>query len=132
MGYDIHITRKDEWHDEHGEEIELEEWLAVVDLDPHLQPHEEMAATDSSAVVWIAEDGTEQMWFWMSEGNVMGKNPRPAALAKMYEISEKLNARLMGDEGEIYDAEGQASYPDFPEENMQKTEPKARPWWKFW
>lgn len=46
MGYDLHIMRKDEWHDEHGEEIELEEWLDVVRADPSLKPHEEMVETD--------------------------------------------------------------------------------------
>lgn len=83
-------------------------------------------------VFWLAKDGTEQMWFWMWEGNVMGKNPRPSAVTKMHEISEKLNARLIGDGGEIYDAAGNASYPDFPEPETQKAEAKPRPWWKFW
>lgn len=137
MGYDLHITRKDEWFDEHGEEIELDEWLAVVEADPRLEAHSEMAAADPSAVVWKGDDGNIRMWFWMSEGNIVGKNPKPEAIAKMHEIAVALDAKLIGDEGEHYDAAGNASHPDFPAPQPQgsdtrKAEAKPRPWWKFW
>lgn len=132
MGYNLYISRKDEWFDEHGEEIELDEWLAVIETDPHLTPHVEMAATDPSAAVWSGEDGMGRMWFWMSDGNIVGKNARPDALAKMHKLSIVLDARLVGDEGEIYDAAGNASHPDFPTPDMTKAGTHARPWWKFW
>ena len=73
-----------------------------------------------------------RMWFWMSDGNIVGKNARPDALAKMHKLSIVLDARLMGDEGEIYDAAGNASQPDFPTPDMTKAGTHARPWWKFW
>jgi len=132
MGYNLCITRKDEWFDEHGEEIELEEWLAVIDADEELKPDAENIATDPSVAIWLAQGGTPRMWFWMSEGDIVGKNPNPEALAKMHEISVALGARLMGEECEHYDAAGNASQPDFPADDAQKAEAMPRPWWKFW
>ncbi|MDB4213880.1 hypothetical protein N9741_03310 [Octadecabacter sp.] len=132
MGYNLYITRKDEWFDEHGVEIELDEWLAVIEEDPHLKPHAEMVATDPSAAVWVNKDGGGRMWFWLDEGNIVGKNPRPDAVAKMHAISVLLDAKLIGDEGEHYDASGNASHPDFPAPEANKAGTNARPWWKFW
>lgn len=142
MGYNLYITRKDEWFDEHGEEIELEEWIAIVEADPQLEMRDEavadlgngkhLTAYDPTMAVWLDDAGEVQMWFHLFEGNIIGKNPRPPALAKMHGLSEALNARLIGDEGEIYDAAGNASYPDFPDQETQKAERSARPWWKFW
>jgi hypothetical protein len=37
MGYDVHITRKQNWSDEAGPEIPLSEWIAVVAADPEMR-----------------------------------------------------------------------------------------------
>jgi hypothetical protein len=37
MGYDVHITRKDEWFDEGGSQIDLKEWLAYIDSDAEMR-----------------------------------------------------------------------------------------------
>ncbi|MGJ8610652.1 MAG: hypothetical protein ACSHWY_06135 [Octadecabacter sp.] len=142
MGYNLYVTRKDEWFDEHGEEIELEEWTAAVASDPGLEMRAEafvdvgdgkqLIASDPTMAVWLDEAGNPQMWFHMFEGNIIGKNPRPPVIAKMHDLSVTLQARLMGEEGEVYDAEGNVSYPDFPEPQTQKAGHDVRPWWKFW
>ncbi|MCA9419072.1 MAG: hypothetical protein KC917_22550 [Candidatus Omnitrophica bacterium] len=36
MGYDLHITRAEEWIYNEGREISKEEWLAYVESDPEL------------------------------------------------------------------------------------------------
>lgn len=33
MGYDVHITRKDDWSDDHGPAVSLDEWLLYVESD---------------------------------------------------------------------------------------------------
>ncbi len=37
MGYDVHITRKDEWFSEEGAEISLDEWKQYIDSDPEMR-----------------------------------------------------------------------------------------------
>ncbi len=142
MGYNLYVTRKDEWFDEHGPEIEMDEWVALVEADPlmemrseavvELEGGEQLVAYDPTMAVWLDQAGDVRMWFYLIEGNVVGKNPRPEALAKMHAISELLDARLLGDEGERYDASGTASYPEFETAQTQRAGKHVRPWWKFW
>ena len=82
--------------------------------------------------VWTDDAGHPLMWFHMSAGNIVAKSPRPNAIEKVHEISGVLQARLMGEEGELYDAAGRARYPNAPEKDTQKAERNARPWWKRW
>lgn len=39
MGYDLHITRKEDWSDEYSDDmgISLSEWLSYIDTDPELE-----------------------------------------------------------------------------------------------
>ena len=37
MGYDLHITRKEFWHNEEGPVISLEEWQRYVASDPDIE-----------------------------------------------------------------------------------------------
>jgi hypothetical protein len=37
MGYDLHITRAEEWSQNEGREIAAAEWLALVSNDPELK-----------------------------------------------------------------------------------------------
>jgi hypothetical protein len=37
MGYNVRITRKQNWSDEEGPEIPLAEWIAVVAADPEMR-----------------------------------------------------------------------------------------------
>ncbi len=142
MGYNLYVTRKNQWHDEHGEEIQIEDWIAVVKNDPEMEMRSEahadlgngqvLVASDPTMAVWLGEDGAERMWFYLSEGNAVGKSPRPDGLAKMHSFSLLLAARLIGEEGETYDAEGNASYPQLGKVDLPKAEPTSRPWWRFW
>ncbi|MER7721983.1 hypothetical protein ABTX99_34530 [Streptomyces flaveolus] len=36
MGYELHITRRDDWWDEEGSAISRQEWESVVAADPDL------------------------------------------------------------------------------------------------
>lgn len=82
MGYDVHITRRENWWDEEGQAINTEEWDAVVAARPGL----------ATAPVW-----------W-SAGRIVSKNPGDTVIAEMREVARVLEARVQGDDGEHYDA----------------------------
>lgn len=117
MGYDVHITRKEEWSDDDGPVITLDEWLAVIDADPDLR-HDGFAETttpDGSTLrveypglaVWTAHPVHREpgnlAWISFSEDELVVKNPDPPLLAKLVEIAARLGANVQGDEGERYD-----------------------------
>jgi len=119
MGYDLHITRKDDWCDE-GSDITAEEWLAVVAVDPELLPDGALkgdapgpgggppAQRPNTAVFWCKPgDDDSSIYLWLDGGNVTAKNPDLDTVRKMWRIAELLGARLQGDDGEIYGATGE-------------------------
>jgi hypothetical protein len=138
MGYDVHITRKDDWWDPEGPEISLAEWLAVVDADPEmrLDGYAE-ARLDNGRVLRTEQEGLSvwtawsqhgqsggMAWFLHSNGCVIVTNPDEEMLRKMWSIAQALSARVQGDEGEIYDSSANATRP---KEYLPK-----KPWWRFW
>ena len=98
MGYDIHLTRADDWHANEGKEISDSEWLGVVAEEPDLQPD---PANGRYSVNWTAVDGA---WFDWYRGNVFTTNPDRAVLEKALQLAERLNATVQGDDGRVYQA----------------------------
>ena len=45
-------------------------------------------------------------WFWLAEGNIVVKNPDNEILRKMWALAQNLDARVQGDDDELYDAAG--------------------------
>jgi hypothetical protein len=143
MGYDVHITRKTNWHDEAGPDITLEEWLSYVEIDPDLRldGYAEAALTngatlrteDPSMVVWVGHpkhgNRNGMAWIWLSQGNVDAKNPDEPTLRKMWTIAQALDAKLQGDDEELYDSSG-APIPEDVE--TISPQPVTKPWWRFW
>ncbi|WP_196485809.1 hypothetical protein [Burkholderia vietnamiensis] len=52
MGYDVHITRSENWSDGHGPKIDIDEWKALVLSDPdmHLDGYASVAVGDGSVL----------------------------------------------------------------------------------
>ncbi|MFL9858840.1 hypothetical protein PQR72_24430 [Paraburkholderia madseniana] len=119
MGYDVHITRKENWFDD-GPEIGLQEWKTFIDTDDEMRldgyaeaklPGGHALRVDSDGLaVWTAfrgnTDGGNMAWFDYRSGNVVVKNPDVAILNKMWQIAQKLGARVQGDDCEIYGSDG--------------------------
>jgi len=84
MGYEVHITRRTDWSAETGPAISEQEWLAHVGADAELR-----------ALSW-------------HRGNVDAKNPEQRLVARMVTVAAALGATVQGDDGESYDASGQA------------------------
>ncbi|MEU2296632.1 hypothetical protein, partial [Streptomyces antibioticus] len=108
MGYDIHITRREDWWDEGGPGIATHEWEAVVESDADLSmippPSEWSGPSQWSAVMTTHPDeerfGTALHW---ASGEIRAKNPSDILIAKMRQVAKALNARVQGDDGEYYD-----------------------------
>lgn len=142
MGYDLHITRRENWFDEDGAEITSHEWLTYVASDKSMVLAEKaeamtdggdsLAVSDPTLAVWTGWAGREpdqnEAWMWHFEGCVVAKNPDQAIRQKMFLIADELGARLQGDDGEFYESDGE------PEKKRKrsKADRPARPWWKFW
>ena len=115
MGYDVHITRKENWFDE-GQQISLKEWKSVIatDEEMRLDGHAEATVGGNAVLrmereglaVWTAHprhgiDGG-MAWFDYRGGNIVVKNPDSAILKKMWKLALKLQARVQGDDCESY------------------------------
>jgi hypothetical protein len=143
MGYDVHITRKDEWFDEDGEKITLAEWKQYVKTDSEMRldnyaeakiPNGILRVESEGLSVWLGYSGHEKdgnmAWFDYFEGNIKVKNPDEEVLRKIFTIAETLKAKVQGDDGEIYDAEGNSNWKELRQQNVLSTNVKK--WWQFW
>lgn len=100
MGYDIHITRKDHWADDAGPIISIDEWTEYARGDADISPDPDNPEREH----WVVSgpDGPWPVW-WTVNGEVVTKNPEPSAIEKMKAIANALQARVIGDDGEVYD-----------------------------
>ncbi len=116
MGYDVHITRADEWFDSEESPISIDEWLAYVQRDGSMRLDGQASVRLGSGValkyegtglaVWTGFSGHDELgnkaWFDHRAGRIVVKNPTEEILAKMMKIARALDARVQGDDGEIY------------------------------
>lgn len=115
MGYDLHITRAEDWTLSDKHPISEDEWMEVVNEDSTL----EVSLTDYYERANIKKNGqTERfhpvVWlthprkpaFWLMDGEIVKNSADKTVVDKMVEIAQKLNARVFGDDGEEYTSEG--------------------------
>jgi hypothetical protein len=79
MGYDLHITRKNDWFDEGGPVITENEFAELLNRRPNLK---------------------EEVWW--SDGNIDTKNPEDPLIRELMIAAQELGAKVQGDDGEIY------------------------------
>ena len=104
MGYDIHITRSEDWAANADSEISQKEWLAVVEGDTELTLDPRFG---ECSVLWKGEASPADAWFDWYKGNVFTTNPDRAILAKAIEIASRLRAEVHGDDGKRYHEAGE-------------------------
>lgn len=136
MGYELHITRKENWLDEDPElDISMKEWTDLVNNDPEMRLDHEATATKTGGEtiivyseglsVWTAysREGIRgnDAWFSYDRGNICVKNPDTEIIQKMLLIASLLRAKVMGDDGELYTLEDPSAGT-----------PLKKPWWKRW
>src|SRR5215213_8596640 len=108
MGYDIHITRKENWWEEDNlNYITLAEWLAYISQDSEMRPDNfveaklpdgiTLTAEDDGIAVWsdYSLNGKEGnfAWFSYNNGEVVVKNTDEEILKKMVEVAKYFNAK---------------------------------------
>jgi hypothetical protein len=145
MGFELHITRKeDAYDDEPALDIALAEWLAYVAGDPEfrLDNYAQVELADGGVLrtekvgiaVWTAYSkegvGQNHAWFTYYKGSVDVKNPDQEIINKMLGIAQALGARVVDDEGTVYEKEG---YLDRPLKDVRVTiGAQKKAWWQFW
>ncbi|HLX63821.1 MAG TPA: hypothetical protein VKX17_21295 [Planctomycetota bacterium] len=112
MGYDLHITRKQDWFDKHGPRITEQEWRDYVSSDPEMTitgfaeaktpKGEVIRIEDPLLAEWDGHSKYKPVWFSYYDGVIIVKSPDAECISKMREVAEKLCARIQGDEGEYY------------------------------
>lgn len=142
MSYNVHVTRKEDWSDADGPEITRDEWVTYLTIDKTLELDRERAqevdsrvasgAKEPTHVRWKEwpnrEKGVREAWMWLENGNIVASDADSSFRIKMFLVADSLNARLMGDGGEVYNSIGE------PEKGRQRltAEGRKRAWWKFW
>jgi hypothetical protein len=104
MGYDLHISRAEDWSDNADAPITLGEWTAIATADADLVLDRENGE-GFYLVRGLREDGGDA-WFDWFDGDVFTKNPDRATLAKMLELADRIDGKVQGDDGELYDSPG--------------------------
>ena len=126
MGYDLHITRAENWAENAGTEITADEWLALVKSDPELS-----LSSDNGPyfAIWSGPSRYPDPWLDWFGGNIYSKNPDSALLQKMVSVAATLGARVQGDEGELYTGdEPLDDYADAAPEAGPVDKPRS--WWQ--
>lgn len=108
MPYEVRVTRSDPARGLAGGPITATEWAAVVARDATLRP-DDPPAGDGSAQ-WIDHPSAE-LWFYWADGEVRCTHVDAATLGKLSEIADALGGIVLGDDGERYDADGNAHDP---------------------
>lgn len=125
MGYNPYITRRKNHIEEEGPSISEEEWRDIVEADPSLSfKHEDYPLT----AFWDGKCEYPDPWFDYSAayGSIDTKNPDDTIINKMLEMASKFDAKVQGDDGEIYRSSADTYYEDDDEESDSNT----TPWWK--
>jgi len=112
MGYDLHITRADNWFESDEKPISLTEWKDIINKDQSLRMDgvaetvlpdgTTMRYENDGLTIWLSGTDDEHYYFDFRNGEIVLKNPDDYVIEKMKELAIKLNARVIGDDGEEY------------------------------
>lgn len=147
MGYELHITRRDFWA-EPGSDISLDEWKAYVASDAEMRMDNfAEAPLEDGGVLRMESDGLAvwtkwanagaahgQAWIYWFEGTIDAKNPDLEFRRKIFAIATALKAKVQGDDGELYGADGEMieEAQEVPAGGAHRSpEHPKRPWWKI-
>lgn len=112
MGYDLHITRAKFHSENDGEWITADEWLRFVAADPELK----LAGYNGDYfALWSGPSSYPDPWLDWFSGNIYSKNPDDPIVDKMVEMAKQLDAKVQGDDGEIYIGGGPKNFLPRPE-----------------
>lgn len=107
MGYDLHITRAPCWVDSDDHPIGREEWTGFAHNHPALWVGgEDYTETGTEPIFGCTcRDGTEVSLLWQ-DGRITITGATERAIGSLVPIAAALDARLVGDEDEVYGQRG--------------------------
>jgi len=145
MGYELHITRRDNWFDTETSDISMEEWLAYVNSDKELEltngydikvGSETQFQNNPGFCEWNAhpteKEPNARPWFSFWEDSIDTKNPDAPTIRKMIQIASALGAKVQGDDGELYTEEYLAELESAEKQKVTERQTEKKVWWKFW
>lgn len=100
MGVEFHITRAEFWAENDDYQISADEWLDIINSDPELSLSPESGEFHA---IWNGERSDGEDWLEWFQGNISTKWPPTSLYRKMLQISQKLNAKVMDDNGTVYE-----------------------------
>lgn len=134
MGYDLYITRKEDWSDTDGPWITMNDWTEYLFIDKSLEidraraeavdPRVASRAKEPTHTRWLdwpdREPGVKEAWMWLEQGNIVAPDLDISFRRKLFLIADSLDARLMNEDGVTYDSSG------------NRATSLKRAWWKLW
>ena len=115
MSYDLHVHRAADWMESSEQPIGRTEWEMWVEETPDFRFDETISVSYSddergdwteTGAVWTAHPDGRQWASFYDDGAVMTGNPDEHVVRRMAQVAASLGARLQGDDGEFYDADG--------------------------
>jgi hypothetical protein len=144
MGYELHITRREDWADAETPGIPLDEWLAYVNSDNEVEltngynikiGTETEFQNQPGYCEWNAhpteKEHKARPWFSYYKGSIDTKNPDNSTISKMIQIASALNAKVQGDDGEIYTDKCLAELDSEKKPKAVNRQQEKKAWWKF-
>jgi hypothetical protein len=103
MSYDLHITRKAHWSEQHGPQITKDEWRSYVEGCTDLRWWDTTKWTpgDDCAEL-LDESGASYGAIWWDRGELTTRRPETAVVLRAIYMAQDLNAVTMSDDGETY------------------------------
>lgn len=109
MSYDVHITRAEHWTESGNKPISLEEAKAYFAGQEHFEYSSSLSVKGPFGTLsvggdffnWLAEED-EQVPFKHTDGRITVAGADDFVVEKMVEVAAGLNAKVQGDEGEVY------------------------------
>lgn len=145
MGYELHITGRENWADTETPDISIDEWLDYVNSDKDLELtngydikvgsetwHKDRPGYCEWKTHPTEQEPNSRPWFSYWKGSVDTKNPDAPTIRKMMQIALALNAKVQGDDGEFYTEEYLVEMERDEEQKSTSRKEINRPWWKFW
>jgi len=111
LGYDVYITRRTNWWQPSGQDIDLAEWSALAAQSADLVPWQGvgpdgLSRQDPTLLALRLPEGGQSAPFLLNDGQLVVKSPDDWTARRMGELAEALGAKVQGEDGEIYDRQG--------------------------
>jgi hypothetical protein len=130
MGYELNIQREN-----NENKISINEWADYMNSDSEFESIEEFSAdlkngkvltvSTPNAGIWESKNGEVPFTFSEEYGWITVKNPDNLIIEKMISIAKKLNAVVVGEEGEEYDEQ-------YLKKGFKGLGSANKKWWEFW